>query len=446
MAFCCLVAGLLAAGRGPAQTVDECVKAALTDNPDLQLAASRVAAAAAGIRLAQSAYYPQLGVQAGATYTNNPGQALFMQLNQRQLDMTQDLNSPDARDNYRGALVAKYLLTDFGRRALQTEVAKLGSEAAAQMQAAVLNELVFQVVRSYYAVLQARAFIQVHEQTATSLTENLRVARERVAAKSALPTDALNLEVRLAEAQESLIASRNGLRLALATLNTAIGRELATEKGLPAAVPAPPAAAAGSADPEPRVIESRAEMRALRTRLTAAAKEVERARRDYLPRVSAFGESDLDSDVPGGTYRNSYYAGIVLEWDVFTGGRRAAQTAATRASHAALQAEERMLRGQLALDLKQTAVRLADAHERFAVTSKSQASATEALRITHERYQKGEVGITELLNAEVALATTRARGVAAHFECLIAAADLARARGELGPQAQAATVEGAQTK
>ncbi len=67
----------------------------------------------------------------------------------------------------------------------------------------------------YYSVLQAQAFVLVQEESLTSLEENLRVARERFNTGSAVKTDVLNLEVKLAQAREDVIRASNGLQLAI---------------------------------------------------------------------------------------------------------------------------------------------------------------------------------------------------------------------------------------
>ena len=125
-------------------------------------------------------------------------------------------------------------------------------------------------------------------------------------------------------------------------------------------------------------------------------------------------------------------AGVMLEWDLFTGFRRGAAAAAARAEVVAAQAEETKARNQLRFDLRQAFIQRKEARERLDVARRSAASADEALRITRERYQKGAADITELLTAEVGLSATRTRTVAAEYDGLIADANLARAKGDLG--------------
>ena len=80
-----LVLGLF--GALPAMgtlTLEEALTAAHESNPDVQAALHRVEQANAMLQQAQSGWYPQVSLSAGYTRTDNPPQAFFMNLNQRQ--------------------------------------------------------------------------------------------------------------------------------------------------------------------------------------------------------------------------------------------------------------------------------------------------------------------------------------------------------------------------
>lgn len=412
-----------------ALTLDEALTAAREHNPSLEAAAQRLDAASAAIRSARSGYYPTVTLSGGYTRTDNPGQAFFMDLNQRVASLEKDFNFPDDTENYRGSLGFKMLLLDAGQRGLMTGMARKGKAAARAMLDAAHNELAYQVTRAYHSVRQADAFVTVREETITSLEENLRVARERFEAGSAIKTDVLNLEVQLAEANENLIRARNGLKLAIAALNTAIGADLATD----AASLTAPAETGLHAPPDlihTEAVEQRPELIAANMQAEAARLDVRRTRRDRMPRVSAFGSLDFDSsDVSD--FEDSYLVGAMVEVDLFTGFRRQADTAAAKARALEAEASREHLLNQLRLDAKQSHLQAQEAWARREVAEASMASAEEALRITRERYEQGAADITELLTAQVGLTATRSRAVAAHYDYLIAGANLQRALGQL---------------
>ena len=435
------LAALWLAGAARAVTLEECVTAAQAANPDTQAALTRVRAAQAAIQQAESAYYPQLSLASTVARTDNPPQAFFMALNQRVASLQKDFNQPDDTSNWRNSMVAKVRLLDGGQRGLGRDMAKLGADAARQGQAAAENELVHQVTRGYYGALQAQAFIQVLTETVGSLTESLRVAQERVKAGAAIKTDVLNLEVKLAQARQDLIRAQNGFRLAIAALNTTIGKDLVPNAPIPADITAklPP-------PPERedfQALEHRPELHAAEQLARIQQLAFTKTRRDYAPTLSAFGSLDVDSNV-NTDFQRSYMVGAMAEWDLFTGFRRGGASAEALARRDQAQYEVNKARLNLRLDLQQAYIQVKESWERLELALPSLDSAEEALRITRQRYEQGAANLTDLLMAQVGLTAMRSSHVAAYYDYQIAQSNLRRARGE--PAATHSVAGGQQPK
>ncbi|TAN37582.1 MAG: TolC family protein [Verrucomicrobia bacterium] len=411
-----------------AVTLDECIRTTLEANPDAQAAEARIAAAHEAVRQATSAYFPTVTLSSTIARTDNAPQAFFMQLNQRVASMQSDFNHPGDVDNWRNSVGAKARLLDAGQRGYQRDAAKLGAQAEAASKRALDNELVHQVTRAFYSVLQAQAFVQVRQESVASLTESLRVANERLRAGSAAKSDVLNIEVRLAEAREDLIRAQHGVQLTLAALNMAIGRDLVSETALPEAMRQ--AVASPVIEPNLDAVEARPELEAARLAAQAQEKMQRKTERENWPTLSAFGSADWDSEV-NSDFQRSYFVGAVAEWDIFTGFRQSGASAEAKARTAAAKAAAQKALNSLRLDLKQAQLETREAGERLDVTQRSVASAEEALRITNERYRQGAADVTELLTAQVGLTATRSRSTAAYYDLLVAQSNLKRARGEL---------------
>lgn len=408
-------------------TLERCIQTALEASPDIQSANARVSAALAAVKEVSSAYYPQVGLAGGWTRTDNPPQAFFMSLNQRRASLQKDFNNPDDTENVRGSVVAQWRLFDSGRREADRRAAHQGAKASEFMLESVRNDLVYQIARTYYAILQVRSFVTVQEESVKTLSESLHIARERQNAGSALKTDVLNLEVQLSQAREELIRARNGLKLGVAALNNAMGRKLVGEADVPGlqGVEIP----ALSTNTVSGGVEARPEMLALQARLKGMEAMVARARREYLPVVNAFGSLDWDSESLSG-YEQSYIAGAAMELNIFDGWRTRAGMARAKAAAAEVRAETEKLRQALELDLLQARLNEQAARERLDVAARSLESATESLRITQERFAQGVAMVTDLLTAQNGLSATRTRQVAAHYDCLTARADVERAMGK----------------
>ena len=431
-----VAASALAAISAQAVTLDNAVQAALANSPTLNAAEARIGSARAMLRQAQSYYLPSVGLSATYSASDNPIQSFMMQLNQRTLNMQDPAfnpNEPDDTDNLRLSLGAQWRLFDRQRDAGK-HMARFGAEASAAMFAAARNQLVHEITRGFFGVLQARAFAEVQAESVKSIEESLRIARERFDAGSAVRTDVLNLETQLAQANEDLIRARNGLQLAVAALNAAIGSDLVSSNSIQspgtAALEAPPPQCTN-----PEAYQDRPELRAARLMRQVKEMDVRKARGGYAPTVSAFASYDLDSDVSS-DFENSYVAGVMAEVNLFDGARTRAAVQAAQSELLAAKADEEQARLNLRLDLQQAFLGAQEAWERLNVVRKSLETAREAQRIIQEQYQQGAADIALLLQTQVGVTAMQTRSVAAQYDYLSALSNLKRAKGELGGDAQ----------
>jgi outer membrane protein TolC len=420
---------LLTAAPTAAVTLDHCVTTALAGHPDAAAALARIDAATAAIQASRATLRPTVTASAGYTLTDNPPQAFFQQLNQRAFSLEDDFNNPDDTENLRLTLAARWLLLDGGQRRLSTGIAALDAEAAAAHAEAIRQELVYQVTRAYHGVRQARERLTQHEATLNRVEAAERLAAQRVEAGSALRSDQLHLAAQRAEAEDQVVRARHAIHLALAALNTAVGTPVATSDtalNMDNAAPPPPPGPV----PEDDAITQRPEWIASERNREARAREVTRARRENLPRLSAMGSTDWDSEVST-DFEQSYLIGVVAEWDLFTGGQRAAQTALAEARQREADARRDALALRLAFEHEQAILAAREAHARIAVAVQAETSASEARRITAARYAEGAATIVELLTAEAALTAANSRLLEASHEYRIALARYDRTRGAL---------------
>jgi len=414
-----------------AVTLETCIQTALDNNPDIQAGLTRVQAAKHMIKQAESAYYPRLYLAGSYSVTNNPPQAFMMALNQKDLDITDpdfDPNDPDQTDNMRLSLGLKYQFYNGGINRINVDLAKSSKQMRELGLKAVQNELVHQVIRGYYAVLRAQSFLDVQKESVSSLTESLRIANARFNAGSAVKTDVLNLEVKLAQAREDLIRAKNGIQLAIASLNTAIGSDLVTSEGLP--VPDGNARQQSPVALDFGNIENRPELKISQTMSRIKQQTYRKASQDNRPVLSAFGSYDFD----GGDFEefeDSYLMGVMAEWEFFDGFQRPSAKRAAKAEWQATQKDALKVRNDLRLDLHHAYLKAMDAWERLDVSEKSMQSAAEALRITSELYKEGVADITTLLTAQVGLTAQKTRSVAAYYDYLTAQSNYDRAMGLL---------------
>jgi outer membrane protein len=227
---------------GPAAgelTLLEVINFARVANPDLRTASERLQLADALLARARAEFYPRLGVGEDYGVTNNPVNVFSFLLNQGQLSLSRDFNHPPTLGNFHTQALVQQGLYTGGRRLAQARSAEAQRDAAGLALAAVQNELVFRVAEAYYRLLQARDLVEVREAAVKQVQQHLEIVKVREKAGTAVKSDVLTVEVRLAEAQEALITARNQVELAWAVLENVTGTTVA-RRPLPKEVPAAP--------------------------------------------------------------------------------------------------------------------------------------------------------------------------------------------------------------
>ena len=414
--FACRLAG----GSEP-WTLERALDEALAHNPDARLARNRIVAADAGLEQANAAFWPRLQFQSSYTRTDNPMMVFGSILNQRAYSPSLNFNDvPDVDDlNARGLVTVP--LYAGGRNKAGREAAKANTEAAKQENEAVRNALAYEVARAFHTVLKTREFNRAAEAAVSSYQTNLVIANRRLDAGALLKADVLDIQVRLAQAQEDLVRAKNANALALRALRNLLGIE---EGDFEIAASAPAARTPDSMD-----TSKRAELAAARQRERAAEEQVRGARSGYLPRLSAFGSLDYDYGWKYDNGAGSYTAGGLLQWDIWDGNLTRAKVREARANLDSAREEQRKLALALDLEADQARLELRAATERLRVTEEAVSQASQSTELTRARFEQGAALATQLMDAETALVSARVRRAEAEADQRIAVAALRKALG-----------------
>ncbi len=405
-------------------TLQRAIEQAFAANPDARLAQHRIEAAQAELQQANSAFWPHVQLQSSYTRTDNPMLVFGSILNQRAFSPSLNFNDvPDVDDmNVRGVLTQP--LYAGGRISAGRQAAKANTAAAQADAQAVRNNLAFEVASTFHTVLKTRQFIQAAEAGVRSFETNLDIAKRRVTAGTALKTDVLDMEVRLAQAREDLVRARNANALSERALRTILGIP-ATDKGQFTVADSAPEVSA----PSQNDFSARPELRALSEKERAAQAAVRQARAGYRPSVSAFGRLDYDYGWRTEGDGKSYTAGVMAQWDIWDGKLTRGRVREARANLDAVREQERKLRLGIDLEVEQARLQLEDATQRLAVTKAAVAEAQESAQLTRARFAQGLMLSTQLIDADTALIGARVRRAQAEADKAIAIAALRKALG-----------------
>jgi len=405
----------------PAWTLERALGHALTNNPDIRITSQRIAAARAGIEQANASLWPRLQFQSSYTRTDNPMLAFGGILNQRAYSTTLDFNDVPDVDNLNVRGLVTLPLYSGGRIRAAREAAKADTDLAVAQADAVRNTLGFEVARAFHTILKTRAFVRTAEAGVQSFEQNLLIASNRVDAGTALATDLLDIQVRLAQAREDLVRARNAYvlsRRALRGLLGIPGGDLTVDESPPLV-----------RIPDGNDFSHRPELAVMSEAQRAADARIQEAKSGYRPHVNAFGSLDYDQGWEMDGDGQSYTAGIMLQWDLWDGQRTRGRVSEARAHLDAAREEERKLRLAIDFEVEQARLHLEEAAERLAVTETTVALAAQSVDLTRARFEEGLALATQLMDAETALIAARVRRVEAEADQRIAIAALRKALG-----------------
>jgi len=411
-------------------SLERAVEIGLANNPDMDMALARIRQSEAMIDQARAAFWPSLSLYYEYTRGDAPSAYLFKVIDQRNLPPQVDFNDPGLFENNEVGLTARTNFFNGGRDYLRVRMAETGLAMGALDRQSIRNGLVMSVIHAYYDALAARDFIRISEESVETVKAQLRIMKVRYEAGGVLKSDVLSLEVRLAQAREDLIRARNAYSLAIASLGNLMGLDPDTGLALVEGSRVSPALPGGYEEGLPMALARRPELEKARLAVVQSRMGVDAARGEYLPRLDA--QAKLYADDEGLQFesdRANWTAGMVMNWDFFTGFSTRAAAAKAEAALGELLAADRKAVLSVKLDLKSAYLRLAEAEARLEVSRASVAQAEESLRLVKTQYEGGSATVTRYLDAETARNRAETRAVAAFYDREKAQAAVARAVG-----------------
>ncbi len=416
-----------------ALTIDQALRVGLDRNPGLTAVRADTRAARADELLADRARWPRLLVDAGWRRTDNQVLVFGDKLTAAGFtaaDFALDrLNHPDPADHLTTGVDLELPVFTSGRIRAGAGAAREEAGAALARQRAAESDLVVRVTEAYFAVPLARAAVGVAESALSSARAHERAAAARVEAGSALQSDLLRAQVRRLERERELERRRADLDLALARLRVVLGLA-AGEAVEPVTRLEMPSEPLGDLRVWlERASPSRPEVEAAR-RTASAAKAMARTTRAALgPEVSGLARYERNASGLDAS-EGSFLLGVRVRWAALDRGRSARIEAAQARSEAA-DAWQRAAQDNASLEVEQAYREAVVADRTVSVYREAAAAASEAQRISSERYAAGLLPLTDLLEVEAAKVGAQLAEIAALYDAVLGRVRLARATGTL---------------
>ena len=174
--------------------------------------------------------------------------------------------------------------------------------------------------------------------------------------------------------------------------------------------------------------DHRPELLSQRFQEDSVSEQIAALQKNYLPNVTG----DASYIWSGDNYplQSSWNIGATVNVSLFNGGATTAQIGEARATLANLKYQEQSLRQQIALQVRQSVLNLALAHESIRVSEKGLQQARENVELAEGRYKTGVGNIIELTDAQAAFTVAEGANVQAlsNYKTAVAALEQATAQ------------------
>lgn len=307
--------------------------------------------------------------------------------------------------------------------------ARYGLNAADLSLEDTMQNVRYQATSYYYRILETANQVTVSEEQVKTLQEHLRIVNAQFRAGTVAKADVLSTEVRLANAQQSLVTYRNNYDIAMATLCNYLLLPVDT-------VVRPPEQLTYN---KYNLNLTNCTAYALTNRPDAAAADYEvkqaesnrrAAKAGYRPKVNAVATGGITGDKPFNNDRtDSWTAGISANWNIFDGGLTEAQVKEADAVLNRAKESAEALREQVQLDVRSAYLSLLAAEKNISTTKLAIASAEEDYRISQVRYAAGVGTNLDVMDASDKLTQAKMNYYTALYEYNIAKASLDKSMG-----------------
>jgi outer membrane protein len=407
----------LPAGITPGSTLSlpQIIDVALSNNPQTRIAWLNARAAEAGVGSAQSAFYPEVDLDAGLTRAR-----------------TAASSGASTATVFGPSLTLNYLLFDFGGRSAEVEAARQTLIAADFLHNQAIQDVILRVQQAYYSYLDAKALLAAQDATIKERQTELDAAEARHNAGVATIADVLQARTALSQAQLTRETFAGSVSTFEGQIATAMGLPAATrfEFGdLPSQIPATEVSNAvesliGQA------VQQRPDLAAARAQAQGAQARVTEVRSSYLPSLAAtssLGETFFGTS----SHVTPYSAGLAVRWPVFTGFRNVYDVRQAQAEAEVARESARNTEQQVMLQVWTSYYSMQTAAQRLSTSRDLLASAQQSADVAQSRYRAGVGSILDVLTAEAALENARAQEVQSRADWFLSVAQLAHDTGSL---------------
>jgi outer membrane protein TolC len=409
-------------------TMQEAVRLALKNNPELE--SSRLDAEKAHARVREAWGYTMPSIGLSGQYTQAIKKPVFY-LPGTFFDKPADVSVPveiGSTYSFNLGLSATQILFN-GAVFIGVGATKVYSEAAEELYTGKRIEVVARARKSFYGVLIAREAMDLIRQSLANAEDNLKNVRLLRAQGLLSEYDELRATVGVENIRPAVIQGETNYDLALDALRNTIGltssEPIAVEGELAFQLYDPGILSS----PESLLVGANSTLRALRLQRDVNQAFVKAERSNYLPTLVAFGNYQYQTQknnlrISTGDFIVSSAVGLQLSLSIFQGWQTNARV--DQATIEVLKTESQLVtvENNLRTALHASMGTLEQSRKRLNAQEKNVETAERGYKIVTARFLANAATQLEVNDAQLALTQARVNRIQAVYDYLVAAADL----------------------
>ncbi len=421
------------AGSQAPLSLQDCIRIALQNKADVQIARDQMRIAGAQRQAAWGAYLPSINFSLRGSQTEQGvGRRFFSGI---------EFTAPASRREYysSGVSLNQPLFTG-GRLLNAKKYADLNYDQAQVGYEATREQVILDVTDAYFEVLRAREFVRVYERTLESGEAQVELVQERYNLGAVAQSDVFKAQTRAGNDRINLLQQQNSLSLRKRNLNLVMGRGPSAPVTLPEFDYSPPDIP-DMEQAKQKALQANRDLAQYQLDVQKSRANLAIARSNLLPSLNAFMGYDRTGFSMQDLYHNldlnwSYSFGVQISVPIFNNFQDRTRVDTRRSEYSI--AQQRYQDAQLAIEMRAENLiqQLETYQEIIELNEINLKSAEEDLRLARERYNIGQATLLDVLDAQAALTNAQRILVYAKFDAKTQEAQLQALLGELINRAQ----------
>lgn len=393
--------------------LEQCIAMALEKHPSITASAGAIRANESKVGQAKANYYPQLNLSTGYQRIGPASPSSYS-------------GSKDPYNQYSASVDLGMTLFDFGKTSTQVKIQDLNVNASRADYDDVVTQVVLNVKKAYYNLLQIQRNRDVAVDTMKQFQQHLEQANAFFRIGTKPKFDVTKAEVDLGNARLNVLKAENALHIALITLKDVMGIPQNPDFNIVDNLSFQKSDLQLN-DVLNTAYSNRPNLRSVVARREAAERSIDLAQKGYYPVLSGsagYGYSGTEFPIDSG-----WNAGASLSFPLFNGLSTKYQVDEARANLEVLKANEASIRQGIRLDVQQAFINVQDAAEQISMSELTVLQAKENYDLASGRYRTGVGSPIEVADATISLNNARANLNTALYNYKTAQAALDKAIG-----------------